>query len=258
MSALGGREAEEDLTDSGGQTEEAQTQSIWACFYSKIHDYMRATSRPRGARPYLEMRRYNKESPLKRDADPLAWWRENEALLQVLAKNYLCIPATSVPSERFFSKGGELICKFCNRRSCLKPDDVNMILFLNKNLKAEGCVFGELEPSLIRDRVICDTKESSIKERLLQEDDPTLEEALKIARSLEGSKLDLSMGSADRVHTVRAPRKEKTKFKSNPRQPPPVPKQQQKQSQAQAPRSYHQKYCPNCRNLPHHQSQCPA
>ncbi|GFN94710.1 Zinc finger bed domain-containing protein 1-like [Plakobranchus ocellatus] len=96
---------------------------------------MRATSRPRGARPYLEMRRYNEESPLKRDADPLAWWRENEALLpklQVLAKNYLCILATSVPPERLFSKAGELIC---DRRSCLKPDNVNMILFLNKNLK---------------------------------------------------------------------------------------------------------------------------
>ncbi|GFN80973.1 Pol polyprotein [Plakobranchus ocellatus] len=66
------------------------------------------------------------------------------------------------------------------------------------------------------------------------------------------------MGNAVRVHTVRAPRKEKTKFKSNPRQPPLVPKQQQKQSQAQAPRSYHQKYCPNCGNLPHHQLQCPA
>ncbi|GFN98185.1 Zinc finger bed domaincontaining protein 1like [haplochromis burtoni] [Plakobranchus ocellatus] len=135
MSAMGGREEEEDLTDSGGQTEEAQTQSIWACFDSKIHDYMTATSRPRGARPYLEMRRYNEESPLKRDADPLAWWREIEALLpklQVLAKNYLCIPATSVPSERLFSKAGELIC---DRRSCIKPDNVNMILFLNKNLK---------------------------------------------------------------------------------------------------------------------------
>ncbi|GFO05973.1 hypothetical protein PoB_003247800 [Plakobranchus ocellatus] len=74
-------------------------------------------------------------------------------------------------------------------------------------LLAEGCEFGELQPSLIRDRVICSTKESPIKERLLQEDDPTLEEALKIARSLEASKPDLtSMGDAVRVHMVRAPR----------------------------------------------------
>ncbi|GFR78211.1 hypothetical protein ElyMa_003989300 [Elysia marginata] len=71
-------------------------------------------------------------------------------------------------------------------------------------LLAEGCEFGDLQPSLIRDRVICGTKECSIKERLLQEDDPTLEEALKIARSLEASKLDLSsMETAVRVHAVK-------------------------------------------------------
>ncbi|GFN82202.1 hypothetical protein PoB_000870800 [Plakobranchus ocellatus] len=73
MSATEEREEEMDVTDSGGQTEEALTRSIWACFDNKFHDYMRAKSRPRGDRPYLQMGRYNEESPLKRDADPLAW-----------------------------------------------------------------------------------------------------------------------------------------------------------------------------------------
>ncbi|GFS25653.1 hypothetical protein ElyMa_007032200 [Elysia marginata] len=107
-------------------------------------------------------------------------------------------------------------------------------------LLAEGCEFGDLQPSLIRDRVICGTKECSIKERLLQEDDPTLEKALKIARSLEASKLDLSsMGTAVRVHAVRAPRKEKPQLKTNSRQLPHILKQHQhqKHSQAQTPPS---------------------
>ncbi|GFS26773.1 transposon Ty3-I Gag-Pol polyprotein [Elysia marginata] len=128
-------------------------------------------------------------------------------------------------------------------------------------LLAEGCEFGGLQPSLIRDRVICGTKECSIKERLLQEDDPMLEKALKIARSLEASKLDLSsMKTAVRVHAVRAPRKEKSQIKTNSRQPPHILKQHQhqKHNQAQTSRSYPQKDCPNCGNLPHHQSQCPA
>ena len=36
----------------------------------------------------------------------------------------LCIPGTSVPSERFFF----------SRRNALKPKHINMVLFLNKNL----------------------------------------------------------------------------------------------------------------------------
>ena len=48
--------------------------------------------------------------------------------LQQRAKKYLCIPGTSVPSERLFSKAGELI----SNRHRLKSE-CNMILFSNKN-----------------------------------------------------------------------------------------------------------------------------
>ena len=52
-------------------------------------------------------------------------------LSQKIAKKYLCIPGTSVPAERVFSKAGELVSM---RRSRLKPKNVNMFLFLNKNI----------------------------------------------------------------------------------------------------------------------------
>ena len=48
-----------------------------------------------------------------------------------IAKKYLVIPGSSVPLEQLFSKAGESIPQ---KRSQLKPDNVNMILFLNKNL----------------------------------------------------------------------------------------------------------------------------
>ena len=41
----------------------------------------------------------------------------------------LSIPATSIPSERLFSKAGQLLSE---RRSRLKPKNVDKILFLNK------------------------------------------------------------------------------------------------------------------------------
>ena len=82
----------------------------------------------------MEMRHYLQEKNIPHHDDPLAWWKERAAQyphLQQLAKKYLCIPATSVAAERLFSKAGELISK---RRACLKPKNVNMLLFLNKNL----------------------------------------------------------------------------------------------------------------------------
>ena len=47
------------------------------------------------------------------------------------AMHFLCIPATSVPSERLFSKAGEM---FSHRRSCVKPKTINQVLFLNKKI----------------------------------------------------------------------------------------------------------------------------
>ena len=79
----------------------------------------------------LEVRRHLETPSLPRDADPLEYWKNYSALsprLSLIAKDILCIPAISVPSERLFSKAGELIS---NRKASLKAKNVDMILFLN-------------------------------------------------------------------------------------------------------------------------------
>ncbi|CAK1592527.1 unnamed protein product [Parnassius mnemosyne] len=50
--------------------------------------------------------------------------------LNVLALKYLSVPATSVPSERIFSKSGYILS---SRRSRLQADAVDHIYFLNQN-----------------------------------------------------------------------------------------------------------------------------
>ena len=82
----------------------------------------------------METSEYFKEHLIPREREPLTWWLEHEKKypnLSKLARKYLCITATSIPSERLFSKAGELVS---HKRSCLKPSNVNMLLFLNQNL----------------------------------------------------------------------------------------------------------------------------
>ena len=66
--------------------------------------------------------------------DALEWWSRNEhrfPMVPQLARQLLCEPGTSVPSERIFSAAG-LIVK--NLRNSLSPENVDMLVFLNKNL----------------------------------------------------------------------------------------------------------------------------
>ena len=65
--------------------------------------------------------------------DVLQWWKLHENQLPMmakLAKHILCVPATSTPSERMFSKAGNLITE---KRANLNPKKVDMMLFLNAN-----------------------------------------------------------------------------------------------------------------------------
>lgn len=81
-----------------------------------------------------EVRVYRASRPAGLQDNPLSWWRDNEKnypLLARLAKRYLCVPGTSVASERVFSTAGDIVTA---KRSCLTPAHVNELLFLQKNL----------------------------------------------------------------------------------------------------------------------------
>lgn len=78
-----------------------------------------------------ELEKYDAEQQIA--GDPLAWWKSREGSLPILsevAKSILCVPGSSVPSERVFSKAGQILNK---RRASLKSKNVDMLVTLNKN-----------------------------------------------------------------------------------------------------------------------------
>ncbi|XP_073730753.1 E3 SUMO-protein ligase ZBED1 [Misgurnus anguillicaudatus] len=81
-----------------------------------------------------EINNYLMTPTIDGEDDPLAWWRVHKISypqLCTMARKYLCVPATSAPSERLFSTGGNIVT--CTRSS-LKPAKVNILVFLAKNL----------------------------------------------------------------------------------------------------------------------------
>ena len=80
-----------------------------------------------------EVDSYLQDRVLNREESPLVWWKANQhrfPQVAQIARKYLCVPATSTPAERVFSTAGLTVTRL---RSCLSPEHVNMLVFLNKN-----------------------------------------------------------------------------------------------------------------------------
>lgn len=110
--------------------EDNDEDDVWA-----VHDKL-ATKRhqsDRDAQVSLssKLKLYLDATLVGRKANPLITWSAIQSSfweISQLAPMFLCIPATSVPSERLFSKAGSTLNEKRNR---LKPESVNKILFLN-------------------------------------------------------------------------------------------------------------------------------
>ncbi|XP_048014366.1 zinc finger BED domain-containing protein 4-like [Megalobrama amblycephala] len=88
----------------------------------------------RGDSAKTEMEQYLRDAS-KLQSGPLAWWKQNSdryPKLAFAAKHLLCVPATSTPSERIFSKAGYIVNK---TRSSLLPENVDKLIFLAHNMK---------------------------------------------------------------------------------------------------------------------------
>ncbi|KAK5870488.1 hypothetical protein PBY51_003430 [Eleginops maclovinus] len=88
---------------------------------------------PISIRAQQEIHTYKNLPKLCSTDDIVAFWKERSLslpLLSSLAKRYLVVPGISVPSGRVFSTTGDIVS---TERACLDPENVNVLLFLNKN-----------------------------------------------------------------------------------------------------------------------------
>ena len=80
------------------------------------------------------MLRYKSEPSITLDECPLKWWSNHQYVypkLAIMTRKYLCITATSVPSEQLFSTAGNIVTA---KRGALLPENVEKLIFLHDNL----------------------------------------------------------------------------------------------------------------------------
>jgi len=71
---------------------------------------------------------------IDRGHSPYTWWEQNNKQYPAAAavtRCYLCVPTTSVPSERLFSSAGDVISK---KRNSIKPAKAEKVIFLMNKL----------------------------------------------------------------------------------------------------------------------------
>ncbi|KAJ7992820.1 hypothetical protein DPEC_G00265970 [Dallia pectoralis] len=94
---------------------------FWEDFDERVASLRPSAATSTTSDAMVEMRAYLAEPLLPLTSDTLAWWRRYSSVYESLSevmKARLCIVATSVPSERIFSKTGQIIS---DRRNRLSP-----------------------------------------------------------------------------------------------------------------------------------------
>jgi hypothetical protein len=79
------------------------------------------------------LRQYMESDAIDFASNPILYWEQQSKQfkeLGILATRFLSVSATSVPSERIFSKAGQIIS---NRRANLKSKNANFLIFLSQN-----------------------------------------------------------------------------------------------------------------------------
>lgn len=106
--------------------------NVWNFLQSKVTTVQSQTTSTSSSTAL--MKQYLNTPHVELKCDVITYWNDHKVVLAPLsniALKYCIIPATSVPSERIFSKAEQILSAQRNR---LLPKNVDMLIFLNKNM----------------------------------------------------------------------------------------------------------------------------
>lgn len=112
----------------------ADIDMLWEYLDKKVTESTNVMTSSPTTKAIIMLKQYLSMPNIPRSSSPLVFWSANKNLLPELFQmhqKYLCAPATSVPSERIFSKTGIITN---SRRNRLSAKNLDHIVFLNTNL----------------------------------------------------------------------------------------------------------------------------
>lgn len=115
----------------GNNQEEVEEGSVWS-----VHNTVISASTSNRDVTSTELKNYLEEPATGLKTDPLLYWKNQTMYrnLSLLSEKFLCVVATSVPSERLFSKAGLIMTPTRNR---LGGEMLAELIFLNNTKKSE-------------------------------------------------------------------------------------------------------------------------
>ncbi|KAL3999170.1 nuclear receptor co-repressor 2 [Sarotherodon galilaeus] len=155
----------------------------WRRFRQRFELYLAATggaSKPPKVQSSLFLHVAGEEAVEVYNTFTFAENGDENKLMKIMEKfEEYCNPKKNITYERY---------KFF---TCVQGDMPISQYITELKLRAKSCEFGQLQQSLIRDRVVCGITSDAMRERLLREDDITLEKVVQLCIAAETTKAQI-------------------------------------------------------------------
>ncbi|OXU27203.1 hypothetical protein TSAR_015047 [Trichomalopsis sarcophagae] len=115
------------LQEKSDKVSDLKEESFWDLHHELVQKNNSIRESRNEEELYDELKYYLNQPTIGMNESSIEYWNRNSTSLSTLAKRYMVIMVTSVPSERLFSKAGRIMTQ---DRSSLSPKHLQHLLFL--------------------------------------------------------------------------------------------------------------------------------